>query len=77
MNNRLHVLRQLIAGGMYVVDEPAVAGAILARAHVRAAVAEPEFRSDRRMRGARSFRRDRDARSFRLSGGPRMRAHHI
>jgi hypothetical protein len=77
MNNRLRLLRQLIVDGMYVVDEPAVAGAILARAHLRAAVAEPEFRSDRRMPMARSFRRDRDARSFRLSGGPRLRAHHV
>jgi hypothetical protein len=61
---------------MYVVDEAAVAGAILARAYVRVAVAEPEFRSDRQLPGARSFRRDREARSFRLSTGPRLRAHH-
>jgi hypothetical protein len=76
MNDRIRVLKQLIGDGLYVVDEVAVAGAVLARVHVRATVAAPDFRSDRRGPIARSFRRDRDARSFRLSGGPRLRAHH-
>jgi hypothetical protein len=76
MNDQLRILRQLIGDGLYVVDGGAVAGAILARAYVRATVAAPEFRSDRRGPVARSFRRDRDARSFRLSRGPHLRAHH-
>ena len=76
MNDRLHVLRELIRDGLYVVDRGAVADAVLARAHVRAVVAEPAFRSDERRRVARSFRRDRNARSFRLSGGMRLRATH-
>jgi hypothetical protein len=55
---------------MYVVDERAIADAILLRARLRRAIPEPSFRSDRRGAAVRSFRRDRDARSFRLSGGP-------
>jgi hypothetical protein len=76
MNDRLHVLRQLIRDGLYVVDGQSVANAVLARAHVRAAMADPTFRSDQRSPVARSFRRDRDARSFRLTGGVRLRATH-
>jgi hypothetical protein len=76
MNERHRVLKQLIGEGLYVVDGGAVAGAILARAYVRATVAAPEFRSDRRGPIVRSFRRNRDARSFRLSSGPNLRAQH-
>jgi hypothetical protein len=76
MNDRVRVLNQLIADGLYVVDDRAVAGAILSRAQLRATIAMPEFRSDRRGPVVRSFRRNRDARSFRLSGTPQLRTHH-
>jgi hypothetical protein len=45
-----------------VVDERAVADAIVARAMVRQAGAEPPFRGGQRERQIRSFRRDPEAR---------------
>ena len=60
----------MVRDSLYVVDEPAVADAIVARALVRHAVAAAELRSARREPPVRSFRRTRDARSFRLTGGP-------
>jgi hypothetical protein len=70
---RARVLRELIRDSLYVVDERAVAGAIVARAVTRQLVAEPTFRSDGRGPQARSFRRDPRARSFRLSNGTSLR----
>jgi hypothetical protein len=62
---------------MYVVDELAIADAIVLRARLRAAVPEQSMRSESRLPLARSFRRDRDARSFRLSRDARLhRTHH-
>lgn len=62
---------------MYVVDERAVADAILLRARVRVTLGEQAFRSEHRGPQIRSFRRDRDARSFRLNGNARLhRVHH-
>ncbi len=66
MNSHLRSLKVLIADGMYVVDEAAVADAILARASVRATVANASFRTEVRPPQVRSFRRDDHARSFRL-----------
>ncbi len=66
MNSHLRLLRELIADGMYVVDEAAVADAILARAGVRLTVANASFRTEVRPPQVRSFRRDDHARSFRL-----------
>jgi len=61
---------------MYVVDERAVADAIVLRARVRATVGEQWFRSEHRGPEIRSFRRDRSARSFRLSGASHLRRVH-
>jgi hypothetical protein len=58
---------------MYVVDERAVADAVVLRARMRLVVGEQSFRSEDRGPVARSFRRDRDARSFRLAGSARQR----
>jgi hypothetical protein len=66
MNSHLRLLKQLISDGMYVVDGPAVADAILARSSVRATVASASFRSEVQPPMVRSFRRDNHARSFRL-----------
>lgn len=46
MTDDQRTLKQLILEGMYVVDERSVAGAILARASARTAVARTSFRSD-------------------------------
>ena len=67
VERRVRVLKEMVAGSMYVVDERAVADAILARAAVRQAVAVAELRAEQRVRRIRSFRRTREARSFRLS----------
>jgi hypothetical protein len=62
-------LRQLIQGSMYVVDERAVADAIVLRIRLRATVARPSLHNERREVEVRSFRRDPRARSFRLARG--------
>jgi hypothetical protein len=67
---RVRLLRQMVAESLYVVDERAVADAILARARVREAVAAPSLRGTRRPSPVRSFRRTRSARSFRLTSHP-------
>lgn len=68
MQSRMGVLRELVRGSLYVVDERAVAEAILVRGWVRAAVPDVRLRSIERRPPARSFRRDPNARSFHLSG---------
>jgi hypothetical protein len=62
---RLRHLQQLVLDAQYVVDEDAVAEAILVRALARRLVPEVEFRSDRRDARVRSFRPAPNARSFR------------
>ncbi len=74
MNSHLRLLKQLITDGMYVVDETAVAEAILARGSVRATVANAAFRSEVQPPAIRSFRRVDHARSFRLER--REKLHH-
>ena len=69
VENRVRVLKEMVEGSLYVVDERAVAEAIVARAAVRQAVAVTELRAEQRMRRIRSFRRTREARSFRLTYG--------
>jgi hypothetical protein len=56
-----------------VVDERAVADAIMLRAMTRLVVADQAFRSTVQEPRLRSFRPNRDARSFRLAGPPRLR----
>lgn len=46
MTDAQRTLKQMILEGMYVVDEGSVAGAIVARARVRTAVARAGFRGD-------------------------------
>ncbi|WP_249010076.1 hypothetical protein [Conexibacter sp. DBS9H8] len=72
MESHLRNLRRLIEEEMYVVDEPLVAEAIVARAAVHALVARASFASDLRPPVVRSFRRDNHARSFRLERRERL-----
>jgi hypothetical protein len=74
MNSNLRLLKQLIDDGMYVVDEQLVAGALLARASVRATVANVSFRSEVRPPRVRSFRPENNARSFRLERRSRLQS---
>ncbi len=74
MNSHLRLLKQLIDDGMYVVDEWLVADALLARASVRATVANVSFHSELRPPQLRSFRREASARSFHLERRSRLQA---
>lgn len=66
MQSDVRLLRQLVRDSLYVVDEGAVADALLARARVRATVARRQLANERPEPIVRSFRRDPGARSFRL-----------
>jgi len=66
MQSQVTTLRELVHGSLYVVDERAVALALVARALTKDTVAQQEFRSEQRWAPIRSFRRQRGARSFRL-----------
>ncbi len=66
MQSRITTLRELVYGSLYVVDERAVAGALVARAMIKYTVPQQQFRSEQRWAPVRSFRRERTARSFRL-----------
>jgi hypothetical protein len=73
MDSRVRVLKELVSSSLYVVDEFAVAEAVILRAKTKQMIAEQSFRSECRLMPPRSFRRDRDARSFRLAGSSRVR----
>ena len=68
MNPRVKLIRELVADGIYVVDEVAVADAVVLRASVRWAVPGGRFSGLSRPADShvRSFRPHRGARSFRL-----------
>ena len=66
MQSQVTTLRELVHGSMYVVDERAVARALMARALIKESVPQQQFRSEQRWAPVRSFRRERGARSFRL-----------
>jgi len=73
---RTRVLRELIAGSLYVIDERQVAEAILLRARARTTLPAAPFRNDRNAASVRSFRLEHEARSFRLGGRSRGRQLH-
>ena len=78
MNPRVKVLKQLVADGHYVIDETAIAEAVVLRAAARSLLPDVSFRSAPRG-GApqvRSFRPHRGARSFRLTRGEQRRPMH-
>jgi hypothetical protein len=76
MNPRVKVLKQLVADGHYVIDESAVADAVLLRSAARQLLPDVTFRGA--PRGAppvRSFRPHRGATSFRLTQRKGRRQH--
>lgn len=76
MNSRVKVLKQLVAEGHYVVDEAAVADAMILHAMVLRAVPDLTFRcAPHAAPQVRSFRPHRGARSFRLSRAERRPPH--
>ena len=81
MNVRVKLLREIVADGLYVIDESAVAEAVVARAMVRCRLPDVAFRTDpsprppRRSAEVRSFRPHRGGRSFRLARDGRRAVH--
>jgi hypothetical protein len=73
MNSRVKVLRELVTEGLYPVEAPRVAEAILARSRARKVMGGAEFRNECTAPTVRSFRVDTHARSFRLHTGRRRR----
>jgi hypothetical protein len=72
VETRVRVIKEVVHKSLYVVDERAVADAIVLRAMAKLVIAEPCFRTEPRELQVRSFRPNRDARSFRLCSSPRM-----
>jgi hypothetical protein len=76
MNARTKVLRELVRDDHYVIDERAIAEAILVRAAAQRVLPDVTFRSTPRRPQVRSFRPHRGARSFRLTRAERRRPDH-
>ena len=76
MNPRVQLLKDLVRDDHYVVDEGAIASAILVRSMARRMLPEVTFRgAPGGAQDLRSFRPDREARSFRLSRRERRTLH--
>lgn len=76
MNPRVKVLKQLVADGHYVIDEAAIAEAIIVRSIALRLLPDASFRcAPRAAPQVRSFRPHRGARSFRLSRALRRPPH--
>jgi hypothetical protein len=76
MNPRAKVLKQLVNDGHYVIDDAAVAEAMMLRAMALRMLPDVTFRSTpQRAPQVRSFRPHRGARSFRLSRVDRRSQH--
>jgi len=75
MTHRTQLLAKLIREGIYVVDEQAVAEAIVLRSVVCRSMPQITFRSDVRST-VRSFRRAEHSRSFRLANERRRTPQH-
>lgn len=76
MNPRVKVLKQLVADEHYVIDESAIADAMLLRARIQRTLPDVTFRcAPRAAPQVKSFRPHRGARSFRLSRAVRRPLH--
>lgn len=76
MNPRVKLLKELVDDELYVIDDVAVADAVLLRSMTRHMLPDVAFRSTPRPAPeVRSFRPHRGARSFRLTRSDRRPAH--
>ena len=76
MNPRVKLLKELVHDGLYVIDEAAVADAVLLRAMTRHMLPEVTFRgTPRPVPRVRSFRPHRGAKSFKLTRAERRPVH--
>jgi hypothetical protein len=76
MNPRVKLLKELVNDGLYVIDEAAVADAVLLRTMTRHVLPEVTFRgTPRPAPEVRSFRPHRGAKSFKLLRAQRRPVH--
>jgi hypothetical protein len=76
MNPRVRLLKELVGDGLYVIDDAAVAGAVLLRSQTRHMLPDVTFRGAPRPEPqVRSFRPHRGVRSFRLTRAERRPVH--
>ena len=76
MNPRVKLLKELVDSELYVIDDIAVADAVLLRSMTRHMLPDVAFRGTPRPEPeVRSFRPHRGARSFRLTRGERRPLH--
>jgi len=76
MNPRVRLLKELVSDGLYVVDDVAVADAVLLRSVIRQTLPDVTFRgSPLPEPEVRSFRPHRGAKSFRLTRTERRAVH--
>ncbi len=76
MNPRVKLLKELVKDELYVIDEAAVADAVLLRAMTRRMLPEVTFRgTPRPAPQVRSFRPHRGAKSFKLTRAQRRPLH--
>jgi hypothetical protein len=76
MNPRVKLLKELVNDELYVIDEAAVANAVLLRSMTRQMLPEVTFRgTPRPVREVRSFRPHRGAKSFKLTRAQRRPAY--
>jgi hypothetical protein len=76
MNPRVRLLKELVSDGMYVVDDVAIAEAVLLRSMTRQMLPDVAFRGTPRPEPeVRSFRPHRGVKSFRLTRPERRSAH--
>lgn len=76
MNQRVRLLKELVADGMYAVDDVAIADAVLLRSMTRHTLPDVAFRGSRRSAlEVRSFRPHRGVKSFRLTRSERRPMH--
>ncbi|HVF77369.1 MAG TPA: hypothetical protein VNA28_03650 [Solirubrobacteraceae bacterium] len=76
MNPRVKVLKQLVDDGLYVIDETAIAEAILVRSMALRILPDVTFRcASHAAPKVKSFRPHRGAKSFRLSRAERRPMH--
>jgi len=78
MNPRVKLLKELVNSELYVVDDAAVADAVLLRSTARHMLPDVAFRGTPRPQPeVRSFRPHRGARSFRLTRAERRPLHRV
>jgi len=78
MNPRVKLLKEMVSDDLYVIDDVAVADAVLLRSMMRHMLPDVTFRGTPRPEPeVRSFRHHRGAKSFRLTRSQRRPVHRV